>query len=101
MFESLDVPVFCDADVVIAGAGPAGIGAAIASAMQGRKTVLLEQTGSAGGMSTNSLIPIILHQGDGKRVVVGNICTPSSGMRAPKWAFMKCIPSGSRSIPKL
>lgn len=74
MFESLDVPVFCDADVVIAGAGPAGIGAAIASAMQGRKTVLLEQTGSAGGMSTNSLIPIILHQGDGKRVVVGNIC---------------------------
>ena len=42
MFESLDVPVFHDADVVIAGAGPAGIGAAIASAMQGRKTVLLE-----------------------------------------------------------
>ena len=101
MFESLDVPVFHDADVVIAGAGPAGIGAAIASAMQGRKTVLLEQTGSAGGMSTNSLIPIILHQGTANGSSSAISVTPSSGMRAPKWGFTRCIPSGSRSIPKL
>ncbi len=74
MFESLNVPVFCDADVVVAGGGPAGIGAAIASAKLGKKTVLLEQTGSAGGMSTGGLIPVILHQGDGKRPLVGNIC---------------------------
>lgn len=75
MFESIDVSVFYDADVVVAGGGPAGIAAAIAAAMQGKRTVLLEQTGCSGGMSTGALVPVILHQGDGKRVVAGNICT--------------------------
>ena len=39
-------------DVIVAGGGPAGIAAAIASAREGAKTLLIESTGMLGGMST-------------------------------------------------
>ena len=52
MFDSLDVPVFDRADIVVAGGGPAGIAASLAATRLGKSVILLEQTGSAGGMST-------------------------------------------------
>ncbi len=39
-------------DVIVAGGGPAGCAAAIASAREGAKTLLIESTGMLGGMST-------------------------------------------------
>ena len=45
MFESLDLPVLFEAEVVVAGGGPAGIAAALAAARLGKRVVLLEQTG--------------------------------------------------------
>ena len=43
------VPVACEADVVVAGAGVSGIFAAVASARLGAKTVLVDRFGSLGG----------------------------------------------------
>lgn len=41
-----------EADVVVCGGGPAGIGAALSAARNGAKTILLESHGFLGGMGT-------------------------------------------------
>lgn len=46
------IPVRAYVDVVVAGAGPAGIAAAIAAARNGAKTLLVERYGYLGGLST-------------------------------------------------
>lgn len=74
MFDSLDVPVFDRADIVVAGGGPAGIAASLAATRLGKSVILLEQTGSAGGMSTNALVPAIISRWDGVRTLCGNLC---------------------------
>ena len=51
------IPVFGEYDVVVAGGGPAGIGAAIAAARTGAKTIVIEQMGCLGGISTAGLHP--------------------------------------------
>lgn len=43
-------------DVVVAGGGPAGCAAAIASGRAGARTVLVERTGRLGGMAVNALV---------------------------------------------
>ena len=52
-----EIPVFGEYDVVVAGGGPAGIGAAIAAARTGAKTIVIEQMGCLGGISTAGLHP--------------------------------------------
>lgn len=47
-----DLPVRGEYDVVVLGGGPAGIAAAVASAAQGRKTLMVERYGFLGGMGT-------------------------------------------------
>lgn len=51
-----EIPVVLEADVIVCGAGPAGIGAALSSARQNMKTVLIEQSGDVGGVSTTGLM---------------------------------------------
>lgn len=45
-------------DLAVIGAGPAGIGAALAAARQGLRTVLIEDYGFAGGVATKSCVPL-------------------------------------------
>ena len=51
-----DVPVACEADVVVAGGGPGGMVAALAAARTGARTVLIERYGFLGGMATAGLM---------------------------------------------
>jgi ribulose 1,5-bisphosphate synthetase/thiazole synthase len=51
--------VFAEADVVVVGAGPAGVTAAIAAAREGADTILMERYGSLGGMATGGLVLMI------------------------------------------
>lgn len=46
------------AEVIIVGGGPAGIGASLAAARNGAKTILLERFGSLGGMQTKCFSPM-------------------------------------------
>ncbi|MEW6753517.1 MAG: FAD-dependent oxidoreductase [Candidatus Latescibacterota bacterium] len=46
---SRSIPVLCDVDVAVAGAGVAGVFAALAAARQGARTVLIDRFGSIGG----------------------------------------------------
>jgi flavin-dependent dehydrogenase len=45
------IPVIADADVVVIGGGPAGVGAAIRAARRGASTILIERFGSLGGIN--------------------------------------------------
>ena len=60
------IPVAEDADVLVAGSGPAGIAAALAAARDGARTVLVERYGYLGGMITGAHVVAILGCGDGR-----------------------------------
>lgn len=47
-------------DVIVCGGGPAGIGASIAAARHGLKTLLIELNGCVGGTSTAGALPFML-----------------------------------------
>ena len=53
---SREIPVIAQADVLVLGSGPAGMGAAVWAARQGADTILIEQTGDVGGISTSGLM---------------------------------------------
>lgn len=68
-----DIPVIARPDVLVVGGGPAGVGAAIASARSGAKTMLIEQYGYVGGNLTVAQInPMFtFHDIKGEQVVTG------------------------------
>ncbi len=65
------VPVEEGYDVLVAGGGPAGSAAAVCAARLGAKVLLVEATGSLGGMSTSGLVTTFGPMGDGERTLVG------------------------------
>ena len=60
-------------DVIVAGGGPAGCSAAAAAARSGAKTLLLEATGSLGGMGTSGLVPAWCPFTDHEKIIYGGI----------------------------
>jgi hypothetical protein len=50
------VPLTREADVIVIGGGPSGIAAAVASARNGARTLLVERYGFLGGMATAGLV---------------------------------------------
>lgn len=61
-------------DVTIIGGGPAGIGAALASARMGRRTLLVEKQEQLGGMGTNALVNNFCNAHyDQERHIIGGI----------------------------
>lgn len=51
--DQREIPVLDDVDVLVVGGGPAGIGAAIAAARLGAKTLIVEQFNCLGGVATS------------------------------------------------
>ncbi|MHC4617180.1 MAG: FAD-dependent oxidoreductase [Planctomycetota bacterium] len=54
-----EIPIAREVDVIVVGGGPAGLVAAIASARNGARTVLVERFGYLGGTATASLMACI------------------------------------------
>lgn len=71
--KARETRVVNDCDVVVVGGGPGGIGAAVAAARNGAKTVLVERYGYLGGMGTGGLVTIIPQLADytGKQQIAG------------------------------
>lgn len=66
------LPVYGNYDVVVIGAGPGGIGAAIAAARMGMKTLIVEKYGFPGGVGTQACVPYLMGFAvDGKQIVGG------------------------------
>ena len=53
---SRETPVVAEADVLVAGGGPAGFAAAVCAARAGARTFLIEQAGAVGGVATSGLM---------------------------------------------
>lgn len=68
-----NVQVVGDWDVIVAGGGPAGCTAAAAAAREGAKTLLVEATGSLGGMGTNGLVPAWCPFSDKQRILYAGL----------------------------
>lgn len=58
-----DIPVLHDVDVIVVGGGPGGLGAAVAAARLGARTLLCEQYGFLGGMASAGLISPFMANG--------------------------------------
>lgn len=55
-----EMDIYGSYDVVVAGGGMAGVGAALAAAREGAKTILIENTSALGGLATMGLVNIPL-----------------------------------------
>lgn len=71
--KKTSIPLNEEYDVIVCGGGPAGVTAAISAAREGAKTLLLESTGSLGGMSTNGLVNAWTPMSDGIRWIYSGL----------------------------
>lgn len=57
--RKIDVPVVAKTQILVVGAGLAGVAAAVCAARKGTEVLLVERAGWLGGMATSGLVPII------------------------------------------
>ena len=60
-------------DVIVAGGGPSGVGAAVAAARNGAKVLIIEKYGFLGGMATAASVPAFCPYTDGEKVIIKGI----------------------------
>lgn len=70
---SRSLPVERGYDVLVAGGGPGGCGAAISAARKGARVLLLESLGALGGMGTSALVSAWSHLANGRHSVIGGL----------------------------
>ena len=54
--ENNQIPLIAEVDVLVCGAGPAGIGASICAARQGVSVMMVEYLGAIGGIATSGMM---------------------------------------------
>ena len=69
MLKKQKISVNDDWDVIVIGGGPAGCAAAIASAREGSKTLLIEALGQLGGLGTAGMVPAWCPFSDGEKII--------------------------------
>ncbi|MEW6354713.1 MAG: FAD-dependent oxidoreductase [Planctomycetota bacterium] len=70
---SREIPVFREVDVLVCGGGPAGVGAAIAAARHGAKTLIVEYHNCLGGMATSGMMNRLGPYHDQEKIILGGI----------------------------
>jgi hypothetical protein len=70
---SRQTPVFEDADVVVCGGGPAGVGAAVAASRRGARVALVENQTCLGGMATAGMVNRLGPYHDQEKIILGGI----------------------------
>lgn len=71
--KAREIPIVEKVEVVVCGGGPAGLVAAIASARNGAKTLLVERYGFLGGMATAGLVTAFSTFTNGKEQIIKGI----------------------------
>ena len=71
---SKELPVIANADFIVAGAGSAGVAAAVAAAQEGASCVILEKANCAGGTLTSGLLTSIICMDDHINLLSGGLC---------------------------
>jgi glycine/D-amino acid oxidase-like deaminating enzyme len=66
-------PIAGEYDVIVIGAGPAGIAAACAAGRLGARTLIVDRSGFPGGVATNSCCPYLMGFAYGDRQIIGGI----------------------------
>jgi len=67
------IPIAHEAEVLVVGGGPAGVGAAVAAAREGADTLLVEASGMLGGTWTLGMQTHATCFHDGEKVIVGGL----------------------------
>ena len=70
---SQEIEILMESDVVVCGGGPAGVGAALAAARNGARTVLIESQICLGGMGTAGLVNRLGPYHDQRAIILGGI----------------------------
>jgi hypothetical protein len=86
---SREINLNTDYDVIVAGGGPAGCTAAAAAARDGAKTLLIEGTGSLGGMGTSGLVPAWCPFSDHEQVVYKGLAEKVFNDTKQRMPFLK------------
>ena len=75
------LPIYGEYDVVVVGGGMAGVGAALAAAKEGAKTIIVENTSALGGLVTMGIVNIPLDFLSGIGTDFFNRLTEMNGLR--------------------
>jgi hypothetical protein len=89
------VPVLADSDVLVCGAGCAGIAAAVSAARHGCRVTLVERWPTVGGMATNALVNG-WHRSDREKMVIHGL-VEESAQRAAVHGWIRQDPQFPRA----